>query len=65
MSSNIPTREEIESRAYEIYVERGQEDGHDIEHWLAAEQELNALEAQASTAIAELQSRTAVAGQSR
>lgn len=36
-----PSREEIESRAYEIYLEQGREDGHDVEHWLLAEQQLN------------------------
>lgn len=36
-----PTREEVESRAYEIYLEQGRQDGHDVEHWLLAEQELN------------------------
>jgi Protein of unknown function (DUF2934) len=35
-----PSREEIEKRAYEIYEERGRENGHAEEHWLAAEQEL-------------------------
>jgi hypothetical protein len=36
-----PTREEIEARAYELYVERGYADGHDQEDWLQAEQELS------------------------
>jgi Protein of unknown function (DUF2934) len=35
-----PSNEQIEARAYEIYLERGREDGHDVEHWLAAEREL-------------------------
>ena len=35
-----PTQEEIELRAYQIYVERGGTDGHDVEDWLLAEQEL-------------------------
>ena len=35
-----PSREEVELRAYEIYVEQGCEDGHDVDHWLAAETEL-------------------------
>jgi Protein of unknown function (DUF2934) len=39
--SSKPTREQIEARAYEIYVERGREDGHDEEHWRLAEDELN------------------------
>lgn len=36
-----PSREEVELRAYEIYVERGGQDGHDVEDWIAAEEELN------------------------
>jgi hypothetical protein len=34
------SREEIERRAFEIYVESGMEGGHDVEHWLLAEQQL-------------------------
>ena len=39
--SSKPSREQVEARAYEIYVERGYEDGHAVEHWLLAENELN------------------------
>ncbi len=35
-----PTREEIELRAYQIYVERGGAQGNDLEDWLQAELEL-------------------------
>ncbi len=35
-----PTIQQIEQRAYEIYLERGGEDGRSIEDWIAAEQEL-------------------------
>jgi Protein of unknown function (DUF2934) len=35
-----PTREEIELRAHQIYVEPGSADGHDVEDWLQAEREL-------------------------
>ncbi len=35
-----PTREEIELRAHQIYVERGGADGQDVEDWLQAEREL-------------------------
>ena len=35
-----PSREEVELRAYEIYIERGAQDGHDAEDWIAAEEEL-------------------------
>ncbi|HVO59366.1 MAG TPA: DUF2934 domain-containing protein [Terriglobales bacterium] len=33
-------REAIRTRAYQLYVERGMEDGHDLEDWFQAEQEL-------------------------
>ena len=35
-----PTREEIELRAHQIYVERGGAHGQDLEDWLQAEREL-------------------------
>lgn len=38
-----PTREEIQLRAYEIYLARGRADGHDLDDWLQAERELRAL----------------------
>jgi hypothetical protein len=41
--SNVtgPTREDVERRAYEIYLERGGSDGDEILDWLQAEQEVN------------------------
>ena len=36
----LPRAEQIEQRAYERYVGRGCEDGHDVDDWLAAEKEL-------------------------
>ena len=38
--SDIPSNEQIQARAYELYLERGGEDGHDVDDWLAAEKEL-------------------------
>jgi hypothetical protein len=35
-------REDIERRAYELYLARGQADGYSIEDWQQAEQELQA-----------------------
>ncbi|MGH9733213.1 MAG: DUF2934 domain-containing protein [Candidatus Acidiferrales bacterium] len=35
-----PSRDEIELRAYEIYEQRGGEDGHAEEDWFTAEREL-------------------------
>ena len=30
----------IRKRAYEIYLERGKENGHDVEDWLQAEEDI-------------------------
>ena len=38
--ATVLSAEEIQMRAYEIYVERGRVDGHDLEDWLQAENEL-------------------------
>ena len=35
-----PTRAEIGRRAYEIFLERGNVHGHDLDDWLQAEHEL-------------------------
>jgi len=35
-----PTHDEIAQLAYCLYESRGRQDGHDIEDWLAAEQQL-------------------------
>ena len=32
--------DEIRLRAYELYQQRGREDGHDVEDWLRAEEEV-------------------------
>jgi hypothetical protein len=39
-SRGSPTRLEVEQRAYRRYEERGRVDGHDVEDWVLAEQEL-------------------------
>jgi len=39
----LPTAEQIAQRAYELYLQRGCEDGHDVADWLAAERELTEL----------------------
>lgn len=36
-----PSEEEIARRAYELYVQRGGEQGKDVEDWARAEKELN------------------------
>ena len=39
-SKRLPSLEEIQFRAYQIYVERGGADGSALEDWLQAEREL-------------------------
>jgi type II secretory pathway predicted ATPase ExeA len=39
-NENLPTREQIERRARQIYVERGGQGGSELADWLAAEKEL-------------------------
>jgi hypothetical protein len=39
-AADSPRLEEIRIRAYEIYMERGGQPGHDLDDWLQAEQEL-------------------------
>jgi len=34
------TEEEIRSLAYQLYCEGGYQDGHDLEHWVQAEQQV-------------------------
>ena len=36
-----PTDEQIARRAYELYLNRGQISGHELEDWLQAERELS------------------------
>jgi hypothetical protein len=40
-----PSWEEIETKAYEIWLSRGQEQGHDQEHWVEAERQLRQVSA--------------------
>ena len=41
---------QIRQRAYDLYVARGQEDGHDLEDWVQAEAEISADKAPATEA---------------
>ena len=40
MRINGPFEDQIRARAYEIYLERGGQPGHDLDDWLQAEFEL-------------------------
>jgi hypothetical protein len=39
-SKKSPSQQDIELAAYELYLQRGCVDGHAVEDWLQAEQEL-------------------------
>jgi hypothetical protein len=47
----LSTPERIEQRAYELYLERGGEDGDDLADWLAAEKELTELPEQFNSSV--------------
>jgi hypothetical protein len=36
----VPSRDEVARRAYFTYVNQGSSQGHEVQHWLAAEAEL-------------------------
>jgi hypothetical protein len=36
----LPTKDQVERRAYELYLDRGCADGQDLADWFAAEREL-------------------------
>jgi hypothetical protein len=57
------THEQIEKRAYEIYQDHGSEEGHALDHWLGAEEEV--LQARAKEVSAPLKAKTQAAGQGR
>jgi hypothetical protein len=50
VSGNYVDEELIQKRAYELYQERGMEDGHDVEDWLRAEEEVTTRETQSAAA---------------
>lgn len=53
-----PTEDEVRTRAYLIYESRGCEDGREVEHWLAAERELQgATDSEPQSAQPSTQSR--------
>jgi len=40
--------DQIRRRAYELYEERGREDGHELEDWLRAEEEVKEMQARSA-----------------
>jgi DUF2934 family protein len=43
MTQQSPRPEQIAARAYQLYIERGRTEGHDVDDWLQAEYELMQL----------------------
>jgi len=43
MTVREPTHQEIAARAYELYLQRGRQSGHEMDDWLQAEYELMQL----------------------
>jgi len=43
MTQQSPRPEQIAARAYQLYLERGRTNGHDVDDWLQAEYELMQL----------------------
>ena len=56
----LPTHEQIEKRAYELYLNNGG-DGHADEHWLIAEEELRQKQAKGRDLMPS-KSNTVIAG---
>lgn len=40
IAGNLPVEERVRQRAYELYVERGNESGSELDDWLQAEDEI-------------------------
>ena len=62
MMQQNPKTEQIAARAYQLYLERGRTDGHDVDDWLQAEYELLKLPVRK---LAELESPTMGRGKLR
>jgi hypothetical protein len=46
----IPSEQQIQQRAYELYEQRGRTDGHELDDWLQAEREIKGTQANAAAA---------------
>lgn len=63
IKEQFPTHEQIEQRAFEIYLERGGEDGQALEDWLTAEEELLRRQLASVADLPPAKKRSVVAGQ--
>jgi len=57
-----PTFEQIQLRAYEIYFQRGRQDGLDLEDWFQAEKELKTSGHNRSRVIGQVERLRAIRG---
>jgi len=46
-SENLSLEEQIQRRAYELYVERGNQSGSELDDWLQAEEEIQQAQEEA------------------
>ena len=44
----VPNSVDVAKRAFELYCERGRQDGYDVQDWLQAERELLAISSSAA-----------------
>jgi hypothetical protein len=61
LNRNLSATEQIQQRAYELYLQRGGGDGRDVDDWFAAEKELTELSERSTSATP--RARAATAGQ--
>ena len=57
-----PTFEQIQLRAYEIYIQRGRQDGLDLDDWFQAEKELKTSGRNGIRVIGQVERQRAVRG---
>ena len=50
IKANPNLTDQIRRRAYELYEQRGREEGHELEDWLRAEEEVTGRKVRAATA---------------
>jgi len=56
--TKAPTLQEIQKRAYELYVLRGGGHGYDLADWFAAERELTNVERESAPAVPKARAAT-------
>ena len=57
-----PTFEQIQLRAYEIYIQRGRQDGLDLDDWFQAEKQLKTSGRNRSRVIGQVERQRAIRG---